>query len=294
MSGVCDREPQWGEYPMPTRGGFFGEYVLEGHVTSDVGLVRKNNEDNFILRKSINENASSQKNADVCASYHIGEWNCIAVFDGMGGGEKGEEASRIAAIEVLSALEQIGDGAGQRQIDEAMRAGFVRANRAIIKMQQESAVYGTTGTVCCLDGHRFKIYHLGDSRAYLFRDEQLFQLTRDQTVAQMKIDAGFYDKDDPRIEAEKHQLTEYIGYDWTTENMRPIESEWIEIRSGDQLILCSDGLYDMCTDMEMEDILKKASEADKASDALVEKALTNGGRDNVTCIVAKMTTKRYS
>lgn len=294
MNRVGNREAQWENHQMSSRECSVSEYILEGHAASDVGNVRKNNEDNFILRKAINENAANQKSADVCAAYRLGRWNCIAVFDGMGGGEKGEEASQSAATAILATLEQLGEYASYGQIDEAIRQGFVNANNAIVKLQQESAVYGTTGTVCCMDGRKFRIYHLGDSRAYLFREGQLFQLTRDQTVAQMKIDAGFYSKDDPQVEAEKHQLTEYIGCDWTTENLRPIESAWIEIQSGDIIVLCSDGLYDMCTDMEMEHILRKASGTDGAADELVEKALANGGRDNVTCIVAKVTIKRHS
>lgn len=294
MRTVWEKETQWENHPVTSGEDSVEKYVLEGHVNSDVGCVRKNNEDNFILLKAINENAANRKTADVCAAYPVGKWNCIAVFDGMGGGEKGEEASRIAATEILSALEKLGEYASGSQVDEAMHGGFGKANKEIVRLQQESRVYGTTGTVCCTDGHRFKIYHLGDSRAYLFRDEQLFQLTRDQTVAQMKIDAGFYSKDDVRIEAEKHQLTEYIGCDWTNENLRPIESEWIEVQPGDQLVLCSDGVYDMCTDAQIENILKKASGTDDASDALVKEALANGGRDNATCTVAKVIRKSYS
>lgn len=293
MKYAGEREPQWEKHRMSSGEYSLGEYVLEGHVLSDVGRVRKNNEDNFILLGAINEDAGNRKTTDVCASYPIGKWNCIAVFDGMGGGERGEEASGIAATEILSSMEKLEEYANHMQLDEAMREGFRRANNAIVQLQEESLVYGTTGTVCCTDGERFKIYHLGDSRAYLFRDGQLFQLTRDQTVAQMKTDAGFYNREDPRFEAEKHQLTEYIGCDWTTENLRPIESEWIEIQPEDRLVLCSDGLYDMCTDEQIAVILKEVSETDEASDSLVREALANGGRDNVTCIVARVKTKRY-
>ena len=270
----------------------YGEYILEGHAASHVGHVRNNNEDNYVLLKAWNENAKDSHVADVCAAHFMGSWNCIGVFDGMGGGELGEVASRIAATEVLSAMNALGKNAACGQVDAAMRQAFLRANNAVVKLQQDNNVYGTTATVCCLDGYRFRNYHLGDSRAYLFRDNQLFLLTRDQTVAQMKIDAGFYDKDDPQIEREKHQLIEYIGCDRTMESMRPMESEWIDLKQGDRILLCSDGLYDMCTDKQIEKILQNTYGTDESAEALLREALDNGGKDNVTCVVIKITKKK--
>lgn len=268
------------------------EYILAGCAASHVGNVRKNNEDNYILSKRMNEKARNEQTDEVYIAQCMGKWNCVGVFDGMGGGEKGEVASNIAATEVLHAVEKMEAYAAERQVDEAVQGAFQRANNAVVEIQKMSNVYGTTGTVCCMDGCRFRIYHLGDSRAYLFREGCLYQLTKDQTVAQMKIDAGFYTKDDPRVEMEMHQLTEYIGYDWTKENLCPVESEWMELKSGDRILLCSDGLYDMCTECQIDAILKENEKSNEAAEALVAAALENGGRDNVTCVIVKVTVKK--
>lgn len=270
---------------------FTKKYTLDGYVSSHVGCIRTNNEDNYILHSLMKDSSINISENGICEAHELGTWNCIAIFDGMGGGEGGEEASRIASVAMLSELDGLEKVMDETKIDVAIRNGFSKANNTIVKMQQETMVYGTTGTVCCMNGKKFKIYHLGDSRAYLFREGQLMQITRDQTVAQMKIDAGFYSADDPKAESEKHQLIEYIGCDWSMENLVPIESDWIDICTGDQLLLCSDGLYDMCSDVKIGQIMIESDSTDKAVERMVETALFNGGRDNITCVVVKITLK---
>ena len=266
-------------------------YVLQGHVKSHVGCVRTNNEDNYILLGQLNEEASNENEADTYSSHPMGAWCCIGIFDGMGGGEKGEVAANIAAKELKKSMELLQGYAGSRDVDREVRAAFLRANNQIIEMQNHIGVYGTTGTVCCLNGSQFRIYHLGDSRAYLFRNGQLFKLTYDQTVAQMKIDAGFYGKDDPRVNVEMHQLTKYIGCDDSREFLKPQESEWMPLKSDDRILLCSDGLYDMCSQERIREILEKKTASDDAAESLVAAALENGGLDNVTCLVVKILKK---
>ena len=137
----------------------------------------------------------------------------------------------------------------------------------------------------CSNGVEFKIYHLGDSRAYLSREDELLQLTKDQTLAQMKLDVGMYREDDPAAEADKHKLTEYIGRDWTRENIRPVESRWIPIQAGDCVLLCSDGLYDMCKNEEIANILRVNSTTEEKTASLVRSAIIRGGEDNITCVI---------
>lgn len=273
-----------------TTGSVRANYVLQGHVKSHVGCVRTNNEDNYILLGQLNKDAANEAEADTYSSHPMGEWSCIGIFDGMGGGEKGEVAANIAATELKKSMEQMQEYqyAGSRDVDSKVREAFLSANNQIVEMQSHVGVYGTTGTVCCLNGSQFRIYHLGDSRAYLFRDGQLFKLTSDQTVAQMKIDAGFYDKDDPRVQMEMHQLTKYIGCDGSGEYLKPQESEWMPLKRDDRILLCSDGLYDMCSPEQIRGILAENPASDDASEALIAAALENGGRDNVTCLVAKI------
>lgn len=251
-------------------------------AASDVGLCRGNNEDNFILYKQSNPDCLNHCEAFAKASTK--SWFFIGVFDGMGGGEIGEVAAKTAVITFLEAIERIDHSSSKTQVDCAMRQAFLDANNKVIDLQKHHQVFGTTGTVVGTNGDLIKVYHLGDSRAYLMRDQKLVQLTRDQTLAQMKMDVGIYQPDAPGAEAEKHQLTEYIGKDPTRKYLRPLESDWFSLQSGDGILLCSDGLYDMCSDLQIRDLLLSHSSPSEKVKALTAAALSAGGLDNVTCI----------
>lgn len=255
---------------------------VTGAVVSDVGCLRSNNEDNFILGNSTNKDCADH--CEAAADNGQDFWFFAGVFDGMGGGEIGEVAAKTAVSVFLDAIGQIKGSGAQAQIDSHMREAFLEANNRIIDLQQQYHVFGTTGTILCTNGTLCKIYHLGDSRAYLVRAGMLSQITRDQTLAQMKIDVGLYRPDDPQAEADKHKLTEYIGRDPTRVHLRPMESEWFSADPGDLILLCSDGLYDMCSDREITDILSNHTEASRCAAALVEAAVSHGGEDNITCI----------
>lgn len=264
-------------------------FGFSGVVISDVGSVRPNNEDNYVLGKYMNETSSDHSEISASFSDATATWRYAGVFDGMGGGEVGELASRIAAEVFLQAFNRLNGTPSKTEIDLCMRQAFLEANNRIIDLQKEYKIFGTTGTVMCSNGVEFKIFHLGDSRAYLVRENDLLQLTKDQTLAQMKMDVGMYDEDNPAAEADKHKLTEYIGRDWTKESIKPVESYWIPVQVGDMILLCSDGLYDMCTNEEITEILRSGSSINEATTNLVGKACSNGGEDNITCILVSFT-----
>ncbi len=264
-------------------------FRFSGSVVSDVGSVRTNNEDNYVLGKYINHNSDDHSEISVSFSDTGGDWQFAGVFDGMGGGEVGELASRDAAEIFLSAFRRIFGAQSKAEVDRTVRSAFLEANNRIVALQKDYRVFGTTGTVMCSNGLEFKLYHLGDSRAYLVRDDELLQLTKDQTLAQLKLDAGMYKTDDPAAEADKHKLTEYIGRDWTKENLRPVESLWLPIQSGDHVLLCSDGLYDMCSNEEIAEILSGNATTGNKATQLVHAAIFHGGEDNITCIVVTFT-----
>ena len=252
-------------------------------VVSDVGRVREVNEDNYLLDGGCNTNAAAHAEVEAVVPAPA----CLGVFDGMGGGEAGEVASRLAAESLCRAAGRLDGGLSTRQIDEIIRRGFLEANAAITERQKSVAMLGTTGTVVVTFGRYAKAYHLGDSRLYLLRGGELRQLTRDQTVARMKIDAGIYAADDERVRVESHQLIDFIGSDSTMECLRPVESEWFRVLDDDTLLLCSDGLYDMCADEEIARILNGGEGIGSTADRLVSRALENGGVDNVTCLLAR-------
>lgn len=255
-----------------------------GAAVSDVGCLRPNNEDNYILGNVFNDHSSDHSEASTVFAEMAGTWHVAGVFDGLGGGESGEVASRNAAEVFRQGMDFLRSTQSKAEIDNYVRRSFLKANNRIVELQRLSNIFGTTGTVMCANGGVFKIYHLGDSRAYLFRENTLFQITRDQTLAQVWIDAGLHRKSDPCIEAGRHKLTNYIGRDRTGENLRPVESQWLPLMAGDTILLCTDGLYNSCTDGKITQILKETSSPGEKASQLVHAALTNGGKDNITCI----------
>ena len=281
---LANKERKNGKVPLETGGMLFS-----GSAISDIGCVRSTNEDNYVICKHMNTDLKEHSEASVSFPETFGEWIFAGVFDGMGGGEMGELAAHDTAEIFLKAFREIYKDMPKAGVDFIMRKAFLQANNRIIDFQQKYRVFGTTGTIVGSNGLVFKIYHLGDSRAYLFRGNDLFQLTKDQTLAQMRIDSGIYREDDPATVADKHKLTEYIGRDWTRENIRPVESQWIPIQSGDNIFLCSDGLYDMCTDVEIAGVLRKDMVIKEKCAMLINKAREHGGEDNITGVLILFT-----
>lgn len=253
---------------------------MAGSVASDVGCVRANNEDNFLLNRRMNA-ASADRWDYHCRQTRPG-WQLAAVFDGMGGGEIGEVASLDAAV-MFDKAAALPAFAPQENAEKAVRVAFQAANNRIVLLQSRRRVYGTTGTAVLTDGNRFKIFHMGDSRAYLFRAGKLTQLTRDQTLAQMKLDAGA----ETVPEQEHHTLMDFIGRDSSMSHAIPAESDWRDLRRGDQLLLCSDGLYDMCSPERIAAVLKTHKKITDKTAALIRLALEAGGVDNVTCLLLR-------
>lgn len=265
--------------------------TVKACVCTDVGRVRNNNEDNYLLRDRINgDQVLSAMESDTVEEDEWTGWQCYGVFDGMGGGEKGEWASLTAASLMRDAfcvsplLTQT-----RSDIDELVAETYMRINGLIVNEQSRSGVYGTTATAVCCDGAQFKVYHAGDSRAYLKRGKDLYCLTQDQTLSAMKLEMGLYEEGDPKIERDKHLLTVYLGCDDTGDKLAPQRSEWTVLEDGDMLMICSDGLYDMVSDTAISRILGEAEDPADAAGTLCDLALAAGGYDNVTCMVLAFT-----
>lgn len=255
---------------------------LSAGVSSDLGRVRAINEDNFLLLHVINEHFSPTFEHYCHQDLVTNSWRCFAIFDGIGGLKCGELAAHLAAEVFRDIATGLVADLPCDEIDYQIQDGFSFANQEVRKLRK--AKCGTTGTIVCTNGEQFKVYHIGDCRTYLFRNNNLFQLTRDQTLSEMKMQRGIYHPDTPEQKRDSHVLTSYIGgaIDF---KLYPIESQWIPLRPGDKVLICSDGLYDMCSDQEMRQILNKGEDIEHTVKALTTQALVNGGRDNVTCIL---------
>ena len=218
---------------------------------TDVGKVRSGNEDSFTAKEPL-----------------------FAVADGMGGHRGGDVASKLA----LDTLKKVtrGSSALPEVVKEANQAVFRKAaaDRTLTGM-------GTTLTAVLAEGEHLKLAHVGDSRAYLVRDGELQQITKDHTLVERMVDEGRITREDAEIHPQRSILTRALGVDEDVQ----IDQATIEARPGDRLLLCSDGLTGMVGEDRILEILSQHDDPQAASDALVDAANEAGGVDNVTAVV---------
>jgi serine/threonine protein phosphatase PrpC len=216
----------------------------------------------------------------------------LIVADGMGGHAAGEVASRMA----LSALVALAldrpdwilraDEGFQWTIEDRAREGVREIGTLIVDMGRREAALrgmGTTLTAARNLGRDLVLTHVGDSRAYLFRGGTLYRLTRDHTYAQHLVDAGKIAPADVATSGYAHVLTNAVG--GSSPDVH-VDTDHVRLEDGDRLLLCSDGLTDLVDDEAISAILREGTASQDACTRLVQLALDNGGRDNVTVIVA--------
>ncbi|MEO6778472.1 MAG: Stp1/IreP family PP2C-type Ser/Thr phosphatase [Gemmatimonadaceae bacterium] len=234
---------------------------------SDVGRVRKGNEDSFF--------------AD--ANEYRG---LFMVADGMGGHAAGEIASQMA-VEVVSAdLEKLKDLESADAL-EMVSLSLRHANRAVFERssaERDKMGMGSTASVLILGDERFIIGHLGDSRIYLFRDGEMRQMTHDHSVVQEQIDAGIITRDAARNHKQSNVITRCVGMGWDVE---PDISDG-EVRQGDVFLLASDGLTGMVDDRRLNALLGSRATPDRMVDAMISEANARGGVDNITAVVVRV------
>jgi protein phosphatase len=222
---------------------------------TDVGRVREGNEDSYMIHDPL-----------------------FAVADGMGGHRGGEVASKLA----LDTLLKTTDGAALVEaVQDANRAVFERAGA-----DPALAGMGTTLTAFLADGETLRLAHVGDSRAYLLRESQLQRITTDHTVVEGLVEKGELTAQEAAIHPQRSILTRAIGVEGEVQ----VDQASIDLRPGDRLLLCSDGLTGMIEDEEIHRILMEHRDPQAAADALVEAANEAGGQDNVTAIVVDAVT----
>jgi protein phosphatase len=259
-------------------------------AVSHPGLVRENNEDHYMVverRRTRTVRLTNLPEGVLRPAEDVAY--VLAVADGMGGAAFGELASLLA---LRSGWEQ-SPGAikwawviNDREINdlkEQVELLFRRMDQALrerAKVQPEAAGMGTTLTGAYTVGPEAFIGHVGDSRAYLYRDGRLAQLTRDHTLAQQMLDAGL--EDPPR--SWRHVLTNCLG---GSEHTLEVEFHHFRLADGDRLLLCTDGLSDMVPNPEIAGTLGRHPHPQEAVQALVDRALERGGRDNVTVVLAQ-------
>lgn len=262
------------------------------------GLVRENNEDSYLtirFGRSLERLSTSLDEYLLEQNYSITGYGLL-VADGMGGMAAGEVASRMAICKLVELVVDTSDWTLELKRNKDVKTVFQRMTQRFYEIDRtlrDEAKYddtlhgmGTTLTVAGLLGNDLVLGHVGDSRAYLLRGNTFRQLTRDHTLAQALIDAGVASSDDPAPRSMRHVLTAAIGS--LDERIEP-QVQRFRLVSGDQLLLCTDGLTEMVDDELIAKTLRAASSAQAACQHLVDLALAGGGSDNVTIVLARFT-----
>ena len=262
---------------------------------TDTGKVRVSNEDQFLvagLSKSMQVHKTSLQGRDR-SLFSDEDGFLIVVADGVGGAAGGERASALAveSVEsfVLNTLKWFLhlSGHDEHALFEELRQSLERADRAVIeraRTNRDLQGMGTTLTMAYSVGTDVYIVHAGDSRAYLFREGVLEQLTSDHTLIQHLIDRGEISAKEAKRHRWRNVVTNVIGGD--REGVFA-EVHKLAVLDGDTLLFCTDGLTEPVSDDAIAEALRNHPDPEDACAALVDLALRGGGPDNVTAIVAR-------
>jgi protein phosphatase len=248
---------------------------LEVVGLTDTGRVRTQNED------SIGDNV---------------EIGASVLADGMGGYKGGEVASAIAINTIMDELSQTigkltpGDSdpeTGYANESIAVRDAIIKANDTIYQTAQSQPQYqgmGTTIVMGIFYDNRMTIAHVGDSRMYRFRHDNLEQITSDHSLLQELVDRGFYTEDEAKQSLNKNLVTRALGIEPTV----AVDLKEDMTLPGDIYLLCSDGLSDMVEDEDIYLTIKSfGANLEETAKQLVDQANSNGGKDNISVILAK-------
>ncbi|MGA6948236.1 MAG: Stp1/IreP family PP2C-type Ser/Thr phosphatase, partial [Solirubrobacterales bacterium] len=231
----------------------------EAHKT-DTGRQRHANEDSYFARPPV-----------------------FAVADGMGGAQAGEVASRIAAGAFERRPRVVKETPAEGQLEEIAKA----ANREIHRLAQEDssrAGMGTTLTAAMLRDDEVSLGHVGDSRAYLFRDGELKRLTKDHSLVEELRRQGRLTEEQAEEHPQRSIITRALG----PEPNVNVDTMTFPARDGDVYLLCSDGLTTMVSDDEIRRILTESKTLRSAVNKLVDAANRGGGRDNITAVAFRV------
>jgi protein phosphatase len=269
--------------------------AIQFGALSDCGKVRDNNEDHYLvarLAKSIQVCKTSLPEPESTLSPEEDGY-LIVVADGMGGEAAGERASALAVESIeafaLSTLKWFlhSTSGEEKELVNELRQSLEQADRIVVSRGENHPAFykmGTTLTMGYSVGTDLFIVHAGDSRAYLFRDGRLRQLTSDHTLAQLLLDAGTISPEQAKRHKGRNVVTNAIG--GASEGVFA-EIHKVNIRDGDILLFCTDGLTEPVSDMVIGEVLREYADPQEACGRLVDLSLDEGGPDNVTAVVVR-------
>ena len=251
---------------------------------TDVGRIRDHNEDNFVLADLTREKRGGEEVGD---SIRVGERGLLlAVCDGMGGALAGEIASQMA-IDVIHTIMQESsppddaDEFAQTLVTAVQEAGariFLAA-----KTNRNQHGMGTTSTVAGVFGSTLFVGQVGDSRAYIFRAGRLRQITKDQSLVSKLIEAGRLTEEQAESYEHAHIILQALG----TADAVSVDLSFIDLRRGDALLLCSDGLSGLATQEQLQEAITEIDDPAECCQRMIDAANEAGGHDNITVVIAR-------
>lgn len=231
---------------------------------SEIGLVRKNNQDSGYASDTL-----------------------LLVCDGMGGAAAGDLASSVAA-HTLSSVDELPDDAVDADIEAAVAHSMDEANATLLELVSHDHDLEGMGTTVCgvlLTGEHMCVMHVGDSRTYRLRDGEFTRVTHDHSWVQSLIDQGKISEDDAKVHPHRSLLLKVLN--GSPSHTPDIWSEPAQV--GDRILVCSDGLCGMTDDDVIERILRETPDRDEALTALIGAAHDGGGMDNITILLGDVT-----
>lgn len=234
-----------------------------------------------------NTGAVREKNEDAC--FVIPSHDVYVVADGVGGNNAGEVASRTVVQGIAEYVKDV--PLEECESDEAICSYFIdclaTVNREVYRLGQDHREHrgmATTVVVAYIRGEKAYIMNVGDSRAYLFRNEQLEQLTEDHTYVNELLKSGAITQEEAESHSQRNLITRAIGADMF------VRSDFyrVPVQEDDILMLCSDGLYGEVPEKQIIEILSREENLSDTCTMLVDAAIEGGGRDNITVVLVKV------
>ncbi len=253
------------------------------HISASTheGATRRINEDNFVINGIVGLESGTSRSLRASG---IGEPLLCGVFDGTGGADVGTAAARLAAEYATGLYQSYRENPTERERLVGRYVGECNA-KILERYYNDGGRRGATTMVTALiNAGRLYAYSLGDSRLYYYTGGRLYLVTNDHTVAMERYRSGVYTREQAQHSPDRHKLTAFLGIEQAN-GARAERYDAIELKRGDSLVLCSDGLYGYLSDGEIAEALG-GDGTDKACD-LVDSAYTRGAKDNVTCIVVE-------
>jgi PPM family protein phosphatase len=295
LPGIVSARPPHQVPRSPTLGPVAdARRLIESFGISHTGNVRKVNEDHFVtaaLHRAVQIRQTNLDDTQVFDRLSGPRAYLYAVADGVGGSSGGRVASAIAVATIVEYLGEVvgaynGYGADQvKDFPEHLRTAVQRAHDHLVETfrLQDRNGPATTLTLVMLVWPRAYIVHVGDSRVYHLRGRGLRRLTRDQTVGEVLVSQHGMSREQAEQAGLYNMLSSAIG----ARDMEPAV-DFFPLEHGDTLLLCTDGLTKHVSDSRIEEVLGNSPDAETGCRSLIDLALSEGGSDNVTAVIARV------